>query len=104
MAGAAGGRENGTATTSKNDVTGRGLQLRDVALDRFFSPESVAVIGASDCEGGVSAMNFGMLRSWLEPRGVRIFPVNPKRDQVGGLKAYASVLDIGEDVDVAIVL
>ena len=86
------------------DVTGRALRLREIDFDRFFAPRTVAVIGASDTQGSVSAMNHRMLRSWLEPRGVQIIPVNPNRDEVAGATAYRSVLDIGEDVDVAIVL
>ena len=86
------------------DVTGRPLALRDVDLDRFFSPQTVAVIGASDSEGSASAMNYRMLRSWLDPRGVKVFPVNPNRSEVAGEPAYRSVLDVPGDVDVAIIL
>jgi acyl-CoA synthetase (NDP forming) len=86
------------------DVTGRPTKLRPVDLDRFFAPRTVAVIGASDTQGSASAMNYGMLRSWLDPRGVRIYPVNPNRETVGGEQCYQSVLDIRDDIDVAIIL
>jgi acyl-CoA synthetase (NDP forming) len=86
------------------DVTGRPTELRPVDLDRFFRPRSVAVIGASDTEGSASAMNYRMLRSWLDPRGVRIYPVNPNRETVGGEQCFGSVLDIPDDLDVVIIL
>ena len=86
------------------DVTGRPTTLREVDLGRFFSPRTVAVIGASDSEGSASAMNYRMLRSWLDPRGVQIFPVNPNRDTVAGERAFRSILDVPDDIDVAIIL
>ena len=86
------------------DVTGRPTELREVDLDRFFFPKTVAVIGASDSEGSASAMNYRMLRTWLDPRGVEVFPVNPNRDTVGGEPAYRSLADVPGDVDVAIIL
>lgn len=86
------------------DVTGRPTALRDVPLDRFFSPRTVAVIGASDSEGSASAMNYRMLRSWLDPRGVSIFPVNPNRESVDGRRCYGSVAGIDEDLDVVVIL
>ena len=86
------------------DVTGRALRLREVDLDRFFRPRVVAVIGASDSEGSPSAMNYRMLRSWLDPRGVTVHPVNPNRDEVLGQPCYHSILDVPDDVDVAIIL
>jgi acyl-CoA synthetase (NDP forming) len=86
------------------DVTGRPLQLRDVDLDRFFAPRSVAVIGASDSPGSASAMNYRMLRSWLDPRGVAVYPVNPNRAQVDGEPCYRTVLDVPDDLDVAVIL
>jgi acetate---CoA ligase (ADP-forming) len=86
------------------DVTGRALRLREVDLDRFFHPRTVAVIGASDTEGSPSAMNYRMLRSWLDPRGVTVYPVNPNRDRVLGEQCFGSVLDVPGDLDVAIIL
>ena len=86
------------------DVTGRATALRDVPLDRFFSPRTVAVIGASDSEGSTSAMNYRMLRGWLDPRGVTIYPVNPNRGEVGGQRCYPAVADIDDDIDVVVIL
>ena len=86
------------------DVTGRATRLRNLDLDRFFNPRSVAVIGASDSPGSPSAMNYRMLRAWLDPRGVAVHPVNPNRETVDGQRCYQSVADVPDDLDVVIIL
>lgn len=70
-------------------------------LDRLFNPGSVAVIGASAKEGsvGYSLIN-NMIGSGFE--GI-VYPVNPKRKSILGVKAYPSVLDIDETVDLAVI-
>ena len=86
------------------DVTGRPVRLRDADLERFFDPSSVAVIGATDNEDSPSFMSWRQVRTWAEDREVTLYPVNPKRDTVDGHRAYASILDVPERVDVAIFL
>jgi uncharacterized protein len=60
-------------------------------------PKVVAVIGASN-----DRQKFGnrAVRAFRE-QGYTVVPVNPHEDQVEGLKAYASVLDIPGRVDMA---
>lgn len=70
-------------------------------LDNFFNPGSVAVIGAS---GNREKIGYGILKNLIE--GVykgKIFPVNLKSKRILGLKAYPSVLNIKERVDLAVV-
>jgi len=70
-------------------------------LQPLLCPRSIAVIGAStqpEKVGGVPLRLLGELGY-----GGRVFPVNPGADTVQGLRAYASVADIGEPVDLAIV-
>lgn len=58
---------------------------------------TVAVIGASndrDKFGNKAVRAFGR-------RGYRVIPINPHEQQVEGLKAYASVLDVPDDIDMA---
>jgi acyl-CoA synthetase (NDP forming) len=88
------------------DLTGRPTTLRELDLDRFFHPKTIAVIGASDSPGSASALNYRLVRDWQQqrPDGAVVYPVNPNRDEVDGERCYGSVLDISEDVDVAIVL
>ena len=57
-------------------------------LDALFSPASVAVFGASERPASVGATVWRNLQASF--RG-RLFPVNPKRSDVGGTPAFASV-------------
>ncbi len=71
-------------------------------LDVFFSPKTVAVIGATENPGSV-----GRTLLWnlvTHPFGGTVYPVNPKRPSVLGIKAYKSVSDIPEDIDLAVVV
>ncbi|MEA1992867.1 MAG: acetate--CoA ligase family protein [Euryarchaeota archaeon] len=67
----------------------------------LFTPESVAVIGASNTEGKIG---HEILENIIE-YGYKgnIYPVNIKRKEVMGLKAYKSVLDVEKDIDLAII-
>src|SRR6516162_7613632 len=71
-------------------------------LDVFFSPKSVAVIGATENQGTV-----GRTLLWnlvTSPFGGTVYPVNPKRSSVLGVKAYRSISDIPEAVDLAVIV
>src|SRR6516162_2717724 len=71
-------------------------------LDVFFSPKSVAVIGATENPGTV-----GRTLLWnlvTSPFGGTVYPVNPKRPSVLGVKAYPSVTAIPEPVDLVVVV
>lgn len=70
------------------------------AIARFLRPQSVAIIGASDKPGALGAALLGN----LERNGFAgaIYPVNPRRDEIGGRKCYASVEALPEGVDVAV--
>ncbi|MGF1478262.1 MAG: bifunctional acetate--CoA ligase family protein/GNAT family N-acetyltransferase [Cyanophyceae cyanobacterium] len=70
-------------------------------LDVIFSPKAVAVIGATDRPGSVGRTVLWNLIS--SPFGGTIFPVNPKRDNVLGIKAYSDIAAIPEAVDLAII-
>ena len=71
-------------------------------LDVIFSPKSVALIGATEREGSVGRTILWNLMT--NSFGGTIFPVNPKRSSVMGIKAYPSINDIPEPVDLAIVV
>ncbi len=66
----------------------------------FFNPKSIAVIGASSTKGkvGNTVLN-NIINSGYKGK---IFPVNPRSDIVCDIQCYKSVLDINEDVDIAI--
>ncbi len=71
-------------------------------LDVFFSPRSVAVIGATENVGTVGRTVLWNLVT--SPFGGTVYPVNPKRASVLGVKAYPSISAIPEEVDLAVVV
>src|SRR5581483_703206 len=70
-------------------------------LDPIFAPRSVAVIGASERQGSVGRSVLWNLLS--SPFGGTVFPVNAKRPSVLGIKAYPSVKDLPDKVDLVVV-
>ncbi|WP_374774511.1 acetate--CoA ligase family protein [Streptomyces sp. NBC_01310] len=86
------------------DVSGRPLHADVPDLDRFFRPESVAVVGASDAEGRPNTGITRQLIAWADRVGARIHPVHPSRPTVFGLPCHASVADLPEQVDLAVLL
>lgn len=73
-------------------------------LDRFFRPESVAVIGASDAEGRPNTGITRQLMAWSERVGARLFPVHPTRESVFGIPCSPTVAALPEQVDLAVLL
>ena len=69
-------------------------------LDKFFSPRSVAVIGASSTEGKIGHAVFASL-AFGEYSG-SVFPVNPLRSEVCDQQCYARISDIPETVEMAV--
>jgi 4-hydroxybutyryl-CoA synthetase (ADP-forming) len=65
----------------------------------FFAPKSIAVIGASEKPGVGKTIFTNIARHF---KG-KIYPVTPSNATVGGLTAYKSVVDIPEQVDLAVV-
>ncbi|MEN8649245.1 acetate--CoA ligase family protein [Streptomyces sp. 21So2-11] len=86
------------------DVSGRPLHAPVPDLDRFFRPESVTVIGASDTEGRPNTGITRQLIAWAERVGARLYPVHPTRTSVFGLRCLPSVGDLPEQVDLAVLL
>ncbi len=72
-----------------------------VDLNSLLYPRSIAVVGASTQPDKVGGMPIRLLRE-LGYAG-RLYPVNPSAAEVQGLRAYGSLADIGESVDLAIV-
>lgn len=67
-------------------------------LDALFNPRSVAVIGASAKELHIGNQ---IIRNLLE-FGFRgpVYPINPKADEIRGVRAYKTILDVPTEVDV----
>jgi len=84
-------------TDRANDVFGAARN----PLDAFFRPTSVAVVGATEKAGSV-----GRTLSWnliSSPFGGAVFPINPKRSSVLGVKAYPSLAAVPDPIDLVVV-
>jgi acetyl coenzyme A synthetase (ADP forming)-like protein len=73
-------------------------------LNAFFKPRSVAVIGASTdpTKLGYTVVQ-NLVDSGYVNRG-KIYPINPKAEEILGQKVYASVLDVPGEIDLAVVV
>jgi acetyltransferase len=71
-------------------------------LEVFFRPGTVAVIGATETPGSVGRTILWNLIS--SPFGGTVFPVNPKRPGILGIKAYPNVQALPGTVDLAVIV
>jgi acetate---CoA ligase (ADP-forming) len=78
--------------------------LRELDLDTFFRPRSVAVLGASDAPGKPSSAMTRKIMQWADHFGATIHPVNPNRDAVYGLACHPSINLVDDDIDLAVIL
>ncbi|MFQ5887581.1 MAG: acetate--CoA ligase family protein, partial [Candidatus Hydrothermarchaeales archaeon] len=76
-----------------------------------FEPRNVAVIGASREEGKVGNAIFinllkGTTRRMIgaEGFGGKVYPINPKADEISGVKCYPTITDVPEDVDLVVIV
>ena len=73
-------------------------------LSKFFTPKSVAVIGASTKP---SKVGHAIVRNLIDSGYVKVgkvYPVNPKADEILGLKCYKSVTEISDEIDLAVIV
>jgi acetyltransferase len=77
------------------------LHYEHQALDAMFAPKNVAVIGATENPGTVGRTVLWNLIS--SPFGGAVFPVNPKRSSILGVKGYPSISAVPEPVDLAVI-
>lgn len=74
----------------------------DEKLQRLLAPRSVAVIGASTRSGSVGRAVFANILLG-DYQGI-VYPVNPKAKSILGVRAYPSVQEIPDEVDLAVVI
>jgi acetate---CoA ligase (ADP-forming) len=88
------------------DVSGRPLQLRDVDLDTFLHPRTIAVIGASESGRRPNGAMTRKFKAWSEKHGAEMLPVHPEHETIFGLRCYPSLADIpaNVEIDLAIIL
>ena len=70
-------------------------------MKNFFNPQSVAIVGASNEKGKIGQI---LMENAGQSKNLKLFPVNPKRKKINGIKCYPTVLDIQEKVDLAIIV
>ena len=71
-------------------------------IKSIFAPTNVAVIGATEKEGSVGRTILWNLIS--SPFGGAVFPINPKRSSLLGIKAYPTIKDVPDPVDLAVIV
>src|SRR5712691_11172271 len=91
--------------TSANARTERASDIwrkRAHPLDAMLAPKTVAVIGATEAEGSVGRT----LMENLERGGFEgaVYPINPQRPSVLGVKAYPNIAAIPEKIDLAVIV
>jgi acyl-CoA synthetase (NDP forming)/GNAT superfamily N-acetyltransferase len=89
-----------TATT-ESVMREREQRAEARSIQRLVFPTSVAVVGASNDEGKVgNALFTNLLRGGFQGT---LYPVNPDARHVAGVRAYRSVLEVPDDIDLAVV-
>ncbi len=71
-------------------------------LDVIFSPRTVAVVGATERIGSVGRTIFWNLIS--SPFGGTVYPVNPTRHSILGVRAFPSLKDVPDKIDLVVLV
>ncbi|MBS4026944.1 MAG: acetate--CoA ligase family protein [Clostridia bacterium] len=71
------------------------------SLENFFYPKSIAIIGASADLNSISGKPIRYLLAHEYPG--KVYPINPKYEEIAGLKCYPSLLAVPGEVDMAII-
>jgi acetyltransferase len=71
-------------------------------IEYILSPKSIAIVGASNRPG---SLGLAIFRNLLEAayQGI-LYPVNPKAKSIQGVKAYPNLVDIPDEVDMAVLI
>ena len=72
-------------------------------MERFFDPQSVVVIGASNTPFNLGSTICNMLKDYLHYSG-NVYAVNSKAEAVNGYPGYSSVLELPQAPDLAIII
>jgi acetyltransferase len=71
-------------------------------LDTFFSPDSIALIGASRDLEKIPGRLLSMLRKNEFPG--KLYPINPNYGDIDGLKCFSTIAEVGQPIDLAIII
>ncbi|CAN5208374.1 hypothetical protein BH09ACT6_BH09ACT6_05440 [soil metagenome] len=88
-------------TATRSTIPATGSRIRTDGLDSLFNARSIAVVGASSDPTKIG----GRPLRYLKERGYTgaIYPVNPHRDEVQGEKAYRTIEDLPQGIDLALI-
>ncbi len=70
-------------------------------LERIFNPQSIAVIGASE---NPNKLGYHCMKSLRRSGFEAVYPINPRSSKVWGLKAYPSLKEVPQEIDLAIMV
>jgi len=70
-------------------------------LRQIFNAESVALVGASDKEGSFGRL---FLEGMRDAGCKSLYPINPRKPELVGMRAYPSISDVPAQLDAAILL
>ena len=71
------------------------------SMESFFTPESVALVGASSTPGKIG--NSVLVALGKQDYKGKVYPINPKQESILGIKCYPSLDAINEKVDLVVV-
>src|SRR6202161_1815489 len=71
-------------------------------LHTFFSPDSIALIGASRDPEKIPGRLLSMLRKNEFPG--KLYPINPNYGDIDGLKCFSTIAEVGQPIDLAIII
>ncbi len=76
-----------------------------MSLQSFFTPSAIAVIGASTNPEKLGyAVLDNLVNGGFLTDGRQVYPINPKADEILGLKAYADVNQVPDEIDLAVIV
>ncbi|MGH7845775.1 MAG: CoA-binding protein, partial [Candidatus Binatia bacterium] len=78
------------------------MEKNSLNLGRLFSPQSIAIVGASARQSSIS----GQYLAFLTKFGYQgeIYPVNPGHQEIDGRRCYGRLLDIPDPIDLCLIL
>ena len=75
------------------------MSNESLSLEKLFNPRSIAIVGASNRPNAYGSMVLDMLVEYRCP--LPIYPVNPRRTEIKGMRCYPDLASIPEPVDFA---
>lgn len=78
------------------------IETKKHELDTLFKPKSIAIIGASSKELSIGNVIIKNLVHFNYTG--KIYPINPKEPEIRGIKAYSTIFEVPDDIDLAHVI